>query len=115
MTRSHTHSTGAAAQQHDRHMSRNGATASGSKKSGEGKHNWGDPSSSSSAEDLPLAKEFGDSNFNSVTDIDELERIETHSGDAGQKYQSRVTTVTVEEFANEKGVSPDTARRAARE
>ncbi|KAJ3154431.1 hypothetical protein HDU89_008501 [Geranomyces variabilis] len=123
MTRSHSYASGQSAAAHDRHLTRHGAGAgtnsggsanagssNGSKKSGQGKHNWG---SEGAIDDLPLSREFGDSNFASVADAEELETIVQKAGGSGTRYEGRVVTLS-EEDLKAKGITVEEARLAAR-
>ncbi|TPX68086.1 hypothetical protein SpCBS45565_g03320 [Spizellomyces sp. 'palustris'] len=111
MTRTHSHSAGPAAAIHDRHLQRHGGDARGApKKQGGGKHNWG--TADEIQEELPLAREFGDSNYKSVTNEEELERA---SAEDLKRYEERVHVVSAEDFAREKGIDPETAKEVARE
>ncbi|KAJ3172804.1 hypothetical protein HDU87_007806 [Geranomyces variabilis] len=121
---------GQSAAAHDRHVTRHGAGAgtnsgggggsgggatgssssNGIKKSGQGKHNWG---AEGSIDDLPLSREFGDSNFASVADAEELETIVQKAGGSGTRYEGRVVTLT-EEDLKAKGITLEEARLAAR-
>ncbi|KAJ3173101.1 RNA pseudouridylate synthase domain-containing protein 1 [Geranomyces variabilis] len=114
---------GQSAAAHDRHLTRHGAGAgtnsggsanagssNGSKKSGQGKHNWG---SEGAIDDLPLSREFGDSNFASVADAEELETIVQKAGSSGIRYEGRVVTLS-EEDLKAKGITLEEARLAAR-
>ncbi|KAJ3160392.1 hypothetical protein HDU86_000726 [Geranomyces michiganensis] len=127
MTRSHSYASGQSAAAHDRHLTRHGAGAgtnsggggsgaagnnssAGSKKSGQGKHNWG---AEGSLDDLPLSREFGDSNFASVADAEELDTIVSKAGGSTTRYAGRVVTLTEEEL-KAKGITLEEARLAAR-
>lgn len=113
MTRTHNHSSGLGAAIHDRHQPRqNAGDARGAiKKTGGGAHNWG--SVSAEAEELPLGRQLGDSNFQSVEDPAELERL---VGDREAKqYEGRLQVVDADEFAKAKGVDIEAVKEAARE
>ncbi|KAJ3022316.1 hypothetical protein HKX48_006503 [Thoreauomyces humboldtii] len=104
MTRSHTHTNGKAAANHDRHLPRNAPTSSSvdsgviTRKSA-GKHFDSDP-----VADLPLARKFGDSNFASVEDPEELDRA-CHTMNAARKQS--IVTVSAEDFERLKTIAPE--------
>ncbi|KAI9106163.1 hypothetical protein DFS34DRAFT_589417 [Phlyctochytrium arcticum] len=102
MTRTHAHSAGPAAAQHDRHLQRHSdsTSARSSKKGGGGSHNWGnvDDAVEIAEEDMYLADEA------------EEETI------AQQRRRSsgNVQVMSAEEFTEAHGVDPDTARETSR-
>ncbi|KAI9006059.1 hypothetical protein BC832DRAFT_465774 [Gaertneriomyces semiglobifer] len=86
MTRTHGHSSGPKAAVHDRHASRSGGDPRGEvKKNGAGRANWG---TATDTDDLPLYREFGDSNFPTVGDEEQIEALAGVTGEAAEKKQS---------------------------
>ncbi|KAJ3181033.1 hypothetical protein HDU85_003735 [Gaertneriomyces sp. JEL0708] len=114
MTRTHGHSLGPKAAAHDRHTSRSGGDPRGEvKKNGAGRGNWG---TATDTDDLPLYREFGDSNFPTVGDEEQIEALAGVTGEAAEKkHSSQVATVSAEDFEKRTGIDPDTARDLARE